>query len=153
LRLAHFAAGEGKLAMLHSAQTGYMTVNRNVIGRVGEYDVSPLRTQESRIVLRASSVAADQLVTTEEPDIAAGGHHRIADLRNMILGGVSAVRIALLHVIEDEVGLREAETREFDIEFQVDEALQLDGQDLAIPAGIQGQFVVGKNVRSSFGIG
>ena len=48
-------------------------------------------------------------------------------------------------------GRREA--GELDVELEIDQALQLDRQDLAVPAGLLGQPVVGKDVGPLLGLG
>ena len=49
-------------------------------------------------------------------------------------------------VVEEEVDLGEREAGELDVELEIDEGLQLDREDIAVPAGVQRELVVGDHV-------
>ncbi len=57
-------------------------------------------------------------------------------------------------VLDDEVGLGGGEAGDGEVERGLDlqQMLRLDGQDLAVPAGILGKLVVGQDVGPSLGL-
>ena len=48
--------------------------------------------------------------------------------------------------IEQQIDLGEREAGDLHVEFQIDEGLQFDREQLAVPAGVQGQLVVGDDI-------
>jgi hypothetical protein len=52
----------------------------------------------------------------------------------------------LLLTLDGEVDLGGGKAEQFEIEVEVDKTLHFDGQDIAIPAGVLGQLVVGKDI-------
>src|SRR5438552_8079789 len=59
--------------------------------------------------------------------------------------------INLAYFVEDEVDLGSIESGQLDLEIEVDEPLQLEAQELSIPARLLRQFVVGQDVRTHIG--
>ena len=51
-----------------------MSVDRNVVGRVGEDEVGMLALQQAIERLRIPGIATQQPVPTQEPDVATSGH-------------------------------------------------------------------------------
>ena len=73
------------------------------------------------------------------------------------IGGNDVLRPAglaggLLGFLEKEIDLGGLEARQLDLEVEVDQGLQLDRQDLPVPAGLLGQSVVGKDVGPLLGL-
>ena len=62
------------------------------------------------------------------------------------------VRISLVGFVQ-QIDLGEAEPGQLDIELQVDEGLELDGQHLLVPTGIERELVVGEHVCPPLGLG
>ena len=56
-----------------------------------------------------------------------------------------------LGLLENEVDLGGLEAGQLDLEVQVDQGLQLDRQDLPVPAGFLGQPIVGKDIGALLG--
>ena len=56
-------------------------------------------------------------------------------------------------LVEHEVDLGEAEAGQLDIELEVDQRLQLDREDLLVPAGVERQLVVGEHIGAALGVG
>src|SRR5262245_63987884 len=52
----------------------------------------------------------------------------------------------LPNLVDEQIDLGEREASNLDIEFEVDEGLQFDRQYLTVPAGIQGELVVGNDI-------
>src|SRR5215207_7579436 len=59
---------------------------------------------------------------------------------------------ALLGVIEQDVDFGKREAGELEIKLHVNEGLQLDRQDIAIPAGVLRKLVVGDDIGPSLGL-
>jgi hypothetical protein len=57
-----------------------------------------------------------------------------------------------MRLLEEEVDLRNREPGQFDVELEVDEALQLDCQELLVPAGLLGELVVSQDIGPLFGL-
>lgn len=134
--------------MANAAQARNVAVDLKVIRWVSEGEISPFLAKQGVVVFRQSGIAADQLVPTQQPKVRPAGHWRSAQSWNVVISSVGPVGISLRRVVEDEVRLGQAETRQFNIVVQVDEALELDCEDLALPASVERQLVVGKDVRS-----
>jgi hypothetical protein len=66
-----------------------------------------------------------------------------------ILRSLIGIRRGLLRLLEHEIDLGEREAGDLDVEFQINKSLQLDGKQLAVPTGIEGQLVVGDDVGSA----
>ena len=87
---------------------------------------------------------------TDLPPVAGPRDRRTRDLRNgvrrigLLCGGIEAAdqHIDLRHI--------EAGYRDIEVEIELDQVLQLDGQDLRIPARFLGQSIVGKDVGTFF---
>jgi hypothetical protein len=56
-----------------------------------------------------------------------------------------------VRLIENEIDLRHFEAGQLDLDVEVDQALQFDGQDLAIPPCLLRELVVSKDVRAFVG--
>ena len=77
-----------------------------------------------------------------------GGHGRYRVFRR-----IRTIRITVAGFVEREVDLGETEAGDRHIETQVDQALEFDREDLAVPASIQRELVVGEDIGPSFGLG
>src|SRR5690606_5472911 len=74
------------------------------------------------------------------------GNRASACLRHEILYSLASVRVGLTGLFENEIDLSQTEPGEFDVELKIDQRLQLDGEDLLVPAGIQRELVVRENI-------
>ena len=149
--LVHLARGHGELAVPDGAGAADMTVDLHIVRRVGEHAAGPFVAHQRRIGRRLPGVAADQPMAPELPDIAALGDSRAGfGLRNVI----RRICPGAVTVIEQEVELRRFESGDLQIEIEVEfgQRLELDRQDLAIPAGQLGQPVVGDHIGPALGL-
>ena len=73
-----------------------------------------------------------------------GGHGRYRVFRR-----IRTIRITVAGFVEREVDLGETEAGDRHIETQVDQALEFDREDLAVPASIQRELVVGEDIGPS----
>ena len=121
----HLTRCHSELAMAGLAQAADVTVNRDVIGRVGEDQVRTLISHESADRLNVSGVAADEPVSSQRPDIAKTGHGRvlIGQGRDLVLGFRRGAWRALFGVVQENVDFGEGEAGELDVEFNVNEGL------------------------------
>ena len=152
-RCRHLARGHRELGVLDAARAADMPVDRNVVRRIGEHQVDRLVAEQCRIVRVAPRVAADQLVAPEQPQVAAACHRVEGHCRDRIVGSRQGFRARLASVVEDEVDLGKAEPGQRHVEFEVDQPLQLDCEDLAVPAGVQRQLIVGNHICPPLGLG
>ena len=85
-------------------------------------------------------------VTTDRPN----GTRRSVEGRNGICRrDLASVALPPVQVqVEIDFGQREARQR--DLEVEIDERLQLDRQDLAVPTGVEGELVVREDVGAPF---
>ena len=128
-----------------------MTVDLHIVRRVGEHAAGPLVPHQRRIVRRLAGIPADQPMATELPDIAALGDSWAGfGVRNVI----RRVRSVAVPVVEEEIQLGglEAGDLQIEIELELGKRLELDRQDLAIPAGQLGQPVVGDHIGPALGL-
>jgi hypothetical protein len=130
-----------------------MAVDRHVIGRVREDEVSALASHQH--IQRGSPlrITTDEAMASEPPDIAGSGDGRscISEGRNLVAGAGRTARRALLCLIEHEVDLGQREAGEFHVEVHLHEAIQLDRQHFAIPAGILRELVVRDDIGPALG--
>ena len=148
-------AAHGELAMAGLAQAADVTVNRDVIGRVGEDQVRTLVSHEGADRLSVSGVAADEPVSSQRPNIAETGHGRVlvGQGRDLVLAFRRGAWRALFGVVQENVDFGEGEAGELDVELNVNEGLELDRQDIAIPAGVLRKLVVGDHIGAALRLG
>jgi hypothetical protein len=80
------------------------------------------------------------------------GGFRIIDWEgHLVLGLGRTVRRALARLIEHKVDFSGREAGELDVEIDIDETLQLNRQQLAVPTRIEGQLVVGQHIGAPLG--
>ena len=80
------------------------------------------------------------------PEVARPRDGRPGDVRHRI-GGIGLRRLVVEPGDQDvDLGHLEAGDRDVEVEIELDQVLQLDRQDLAIPAGLLGELVVGEDV-------
>jgi hypothetical protein len=65
--------------------------------------------------------------------------------------GASLIRLRA--VIQQQVNLSDFEAGELDVEVEVEQGLQLDGEDTTIPAGPLGQAIVSNDIGALLGLG
>lgn len=70
----------------------------------------------------------------------------------MVFLAIDLVGIGIGCLIEHQIDLGEAEAGELDIEFQVDQPLQFDCEDVAIPARVKRELVVGEDIGAPLGL-
>ena len=69
--------------------------------------------------------------------------------RDDIFWRIATGGVGITRLIENEVDLCEAEACQLDLEVEIDQALQLDRENFLIPAGVERELVVGKDVGST----
>ena len=141
----HLARGHGEFAVPGLAGSADMTVDGDVIGRVGEHHPGQIALHQACHHIRIETVATDQPVPAKLPDIA-GPDPCGSWFRNHIIG-----RIAILFgdkPVDQRIDLGHLEADDADVEVEIarHQGLQFFGQNGVIPAGIQGQLVVSKHI-------
>jgi hypothetical protein len=63
----HLAGPHGKFAMADTAEPRRMPVDRNIVGRIGEDEVSPFGSHQTIEDIVVSGIAADQAMAVETP--------------------------------------------------------------------------------------
>ena len=115
---------------------------------------SALLTAHQRLeVDLASRVAAEQAVPAKQPEVAAARDRRTGRDDDCVVSSIAAIGIGLARFVDHEVDFGEAEPGQLDIELEVDQRLQLDGEDLLVPPGIERELVVGQHVGAPLGLG
>src|SRR2546421_30216 len=79
---------------------------------------------------------------------AAPGYGRagLDDGRDLVVRTILWIRRRLPRLLEHQIDLGKRETGDLHVEFKVDESLQFDREHLVVPAGIEGELVVGEEV-------
>ena len=72
--------------------------------------------------------------------------------RNLIVRFTIFGSFCTAHRIEREVDFSQAEASQFDIEFEIDEVLEFDREQLAVPARIECELVVRQDVGAPLGL-
>ena len=134
-----------------------MAVDRDVVGRVGEHEVRPLVPhQEVEVALGLRASPQISRCRPRQPDIAWPGDRgcrTVYGKGTSILGLGGTVRRALARLVEHEVDLGQREAGELDVEIDVDAAPAARSPASQVPAGVEGQLVVGQHVGAPFGRG
>lgn len=92
-------------------------------------------------------IRAEQPVTAEDPEVPWLGYRRHGQIKvRQAVGHICG----LLKVGDQDVDLRSLEARHLDVEVQIEhgQRLQLQGQEVLVPAGQLGQSVVGDEVSA-----
>ena len=127
-----------------------MAVDRHVVGRVGEDHPRLLAVHQQPDDVRVERVAADQPVRPELPDIARPAARRPGLGQPVVLGIAGLLR---RQPLDQAVDLRDREAGDADVEAEIvgEERLQLLGQQVLVPAGVQRQLVVGEHIGPLLG--
>jgi hypothetical protein len=129
-----------------------MAVDRHIIRRVGKDHFGPILAKQQVIGADVERAAAQQTMRSQSPEIIRARHRRRRHVGDVVFGAGRLPRRLGGFVERDvDVGCREA--GDLDIEVELDQPLQLNGEDLAIPAGLLGQPVVGEHVGPLLGLG
>ena len=136
LGLAHLARGKGELAVLDRAQSADIAINLHVVGRVREHEVSNLTAHQGFEVDGAARIPAQQPVAPELPEVALTRDCETRSKADLVVLTIELIGISVARLIKHQVNLGEAEPGELGIELKVDQRLQLDRQDLLVPASI-----------------
>ena len=149
----HLADAHGELAMADAPEPADMAIDGDVVGRVGEDEIGAGAVQEMLEAQALTRVPTQQPMPAEEPDIATPGDS-FAGLdqgRDLVLTSVLRIRRGFPRLLQQNVDLGQRKTGNLDIKLKVDQPLQFDRQQLAVPAGVQGQLVVGQNIGPALG--
>ena len=132
--------------MFDLASAPNVTVDRDVEGRVRKYHPRLFASHQRLDHLGIEGVAADKSMPTELPHIT-----DVATLRSFVEPGQFVVaRIAWffrLEALDDQVDLGDREAGRPNVEIEVGNRKRLDlsSEKVIVPAGIQGDLVIGKN--------
>ena len=106
-------------------------------------------------VVGAARITAEQAVIAQLPEVARLRHRRRRRPRG--IDSVGGIRRVFLEVRGELVDLDRRKAGDRDVEALDHQDLrklgQLDGQELAVPAGILGDLVVGEGERAALGLG
>ena len=133
-RLAHLAAAHGEVAMTNAAEAADMAIDGNVVGRIGEHEFRLAACEQMIVGGFVARIATQQAMGTEQPQISG-----LADRRTRRRLGCRIFRPArgaacLARFLKDQVDLRHLEPGQFDIDLELDQPLQFNCQQLAVPA-------------------
>src|SRR5260370_9032860 len=126
-----------------------MTIDSKIKRRIREQEVRPFVPHQEVEDGLVSSIPANQTMPTKAPHIA-GPRDGCCWITNgegdLILRLGRTARRALARLIEYDVDFGRREAGHLDIEIELDEALQLDRQQLTIPSSVEGKLVVGHHI-------
>ncbi len=112
-----------------------MPGNGDVVRRVGEDDRRPLARQERGVAALVESVATEQAVAAEQPEVAGPAHGETGEEGE---GSVGRIRLALkraVQALDAQIDLAhiEADRLELEVEFGEGEVAQRFGQQALVP--------------------
>jgi hypothetical protein len=122
----HFADAHGEFAVADATKPCHVSVDRDVVGRVGEQEVRTFVPHQQVKNGLVSSIPADQTMAPEMPHIARprdSARRVIGSRVDLIVGLDRTVRGALARLIEYEFDLGRRKAGELDLEIDVDEGL------------------------------
>ena len=128
-----------------------MSVDRDVVGRIGEDQAGLLARHQGGEHSRVAHITTDQPVRPELPDLAPvdpGG----GGVREGVVGRV--IRLLGGDGRQEGVNLRNREARDGDVEVEVrgQQCPQFSGEQVLVPVGIECQFVVGEDIGALLGL-
>ena len=139
--------GHGEFPVFDLVQAADMAVNRHVVGWFGEDQIDRVTPEQALHSHGIAGIAADQAKRPELSEIPEPGDSRTHRVWHLISGiGRGAIGAAVTVFIEDLINLRQGKTGQFHLELQIHQRPQLDRQDLAIPAGLLGEPVIGQHI-------
>ena len=151
-RLAHLAATHGEFAMTNLTEAADMAVDGDVVGRIGEHEFCLGAFQQVIVGGLVSSIPAQQAMCTEQPQISSLGDRRTGRMFGHLIFRPARHAGRFARFLQDEVDLRHLESGQFDIDLELDQPLQLNRQQLPVPAGLLGEPVVGQDVGALIGV-
>src|SRR5450759_2171641 len=101
--------------MLDLSPSGYVAINRNVEGRIGQYDIGRLGSEQPLIVGTNSRVATKQPMISKHPEITLLRSACLGDFRRSFIFGAGLFRSLLRGVIQDQVNFAEREASNLDL--------------------------------------
>src|SRR5215831_12505612 len=147
-RLAHLAGSHCEVSVPDAPEAADVSIDWHVVGRIRKYEIR-LRSLHERVV-RAfiPRIAAIKPVSAKQPEVSTLCNGRLG---SQFWNGVlwqQRILFDLSCVIEDEIDLGHFEAGQLELEVHVDESLQLNRQDLAVPTRFLRQLVVGQDVST-----
>ena len=143
---AHLARGHGELLVLDLAQAPRVPVDLHVVGWVRDDHLGHLAVQQTRVGGFHQGISTKNPVAAQRPEVARAAHHP----HRHVLG-------LQLHVcsgwLDQQVDLDGVEGGQLDLEVIGDQQLDLVAQQAHVPAGQQGQLVVGQDIGPFGGLG
>ncbi len=92
-------------------------------------------------------------MTIQTPDITRAAEDSIGIGGNIVIGAARCREAGLAGFIQNHVDLGETEPSKLEFKLIVDQCLELDGEDLGVPAGVERQLVIRDYVCAALGIG
>ena len=148
--LAHLAGGHRELAVLGLAEPADVAIDRHVVGRIGEDRVDPGALEQGGVDAGVLGIAADQPMPLQLPDVARprdGDGRRLDDL---VLGRIQGIGRGLAGFVDDDVDLADREAGQIEVVLGLDQALQLDREELLVPAGVRARACCRRGCRRVF---
>src|SRR5215212_4077439 len=104
--------------MARLTEPAHVTLDRHVVGRVGEDQIGALLTHEQLHGLALAGVAAHEPVPAQEPHVprSSYGCALVRDWRERVLRSGGCTRRTLARLVEHKVDLSQREARELDLE-------------------------------------
>ena len=154
LGLAHLAACHRELGVPLSAKARHMTVDPYVVGRIDEDELGLFASQEEGVGVIVEGVAAEKPVRADLPKVAGPGNDRRVGVEVFV--GVGRVAPFLFSCCSDQqidLGCREARHVEVEVEVDLREFLELDRQQIPIPARAFRELIVRDHVGADLILG
>ena len=142
LRVRHFTGRHRKFTVLDTAATADMP-DRQIVGRIREDHVGPIKPQEPLIGGALQRRAAEQAVLFELPKVSRFGNGREAERLRKRVGAV-VVRVAIREDKVDLCGVK-ANCRKIVIYIQLTQELQLAYKRFWVPRSEFGEPIVGQD--------
>ena len=138
--------------MADLAEPADVAVDRDIVGRVGEDHLGLLAVHQGGDDFGIERVAADEPVRSEPPQVARPTARRDpVGIRQLIVRRIARLfRRQALHQLVD-LGDREAGDADVEADVGLHQLLQLERQQLFVPAGVEGELVVGQHIGPLLG--
>jgi hypothetical protein len=72
----HLAGPHGELAMADTPEATHVSLNRNIVGRIGEDEIGTLTLKQAIEALTVPGIAAQQPMPAEQPEVAGAGRRQ-----------------------------------------------------------------------------
>jgi hypothetical protein len=133
--------------MASAAETRHVPVDWYIVGRIREKHVGDIAAHEQADIFTVTGVAAEKAVPTELPYVACSRDRLRVEHGAIVIDVLGGGWISLFGGADRNLDFANLKAADGQVEAKITELFEFNGEDVAIPASVEGQLVIGKHVR------